>query len=101
MSIALEIDQDALARACERFGVTRLRVFGSSLSDRFDAESSDVDFLVDYEPDSERTFPAFFAFRDELERIVGRPVDLVDTRTLRNPYFRRSALASAQDVYAA
>jgi uncharacterized protein len=101
MSVVSALDGAALARACERYGVARLRVFGSAVTDRFDPEHSDVDFLVDYKPDAERTFQALFGLRDELERIVGRPVDLIDVRTVRNPYFARSAFASARDVYAA
>ena len=95
------LDRVPIARACERYGVARLRVFGSALTDRFDPERSDVDFLVDYTPEAERTFRALFALRAELEQIVGRPVDLLDARTIRNPYFARSVLDSAQDVYAA
>lgn len=95
------LDHDAIARACERYGVARLRIFGSALTDRFDPEHSDVDFLVDYRPEAERTFSALFALRDELEQIVGRPVDLLDVRTVRNPYFASAVFDSAQDVYAA
>lgn len=95
------LDPDAIAHACERYGVTRLQVFGSALTDRFDPERSDVDFLVEYGPGAERTFQALFALRDELEQIVGRPVDLVDARTMRNPYFASTVRGSAQDVYAA
>lgn len=101
MTAASLLDREAIARICERHGVVRLRVFGSALSDRFDPHHSDVDFLVDYRPDAERTFTALFALRDELERVVGRPVDLIDTRNVRNPYFARSVFDSAQDVYAA
>lgn len=95
------LDRAAIARACERFGVTRLRVFGSALTDRFDPVRSDVDFLVEFAPDAERTFQALFALRDELEGIVGHPVDLIDVRNVRNPYFARSAFDTARDVYAA
>lgn len=95
------LDSHAIARVCERYGVARLRVFGSALTGSFDPEHSDVDFLVDYKPDAERTFQALFGLRDELERIVGRPVDLVDVRNVRNPYFARSAFDAAQEVYAA
>ena len=99
MATAVLLDKDAIARACEQYGVARLRVFGSVLTERFDPARSDVDFLVEYKPDVERTFHALFALRDELQRIVGRPVDLIDVRNIRNPYFARSAYKSAEDVY--
>lgn len=95
------LDIDAITRACERFGVKRLRVFGSALSDRFDPDLSDVDFLVDFLPGNERLFADFFDLQAELERIVGRKVDLVDASAVRNPYFKASAFGHARDVYAA
>lgn len=101
MIAGVSLDPEEIARACQRFGVTRLSIFGSALTDRFDPEESDVDFLVEYSPGAERTFPALFALRTELEHIVGRPVDLVDVRTVRNPYFARTAFGSAEEVYAA
>lgn len=61
----------------------------------------DIDFLVEYKPEAERTFSAYFDLRGDLEEIVGRSVDLIDVRTMRNPYFASAALNSAQDVYAA
>ena len=101
MIAATLLDRTAIARACEKYGVARLRVFGSALTERFDPEHSDVDFLVDYKPEAERTFPALFALRDELTQIVGRPVDLLDVRTVRNPYIAGDIFATAEDVYAA
>ncbi|PZU44539.1 MAG: hypothetical protein DI566_12145 [Microbacterium sp.] len=95
------LDREAIARACERHGVARLRIFGSALTERFDPAKSDVDFLVDYKPEAERTFSALFELRGELEQIVGRPVDLLDVRTVRNPYFASAVFDSARDVYAA
>lgn len=101
MTARVLLDHEAIARVCERYGVARLRVFGSALTSRFDPEHSDVDFLVEYKPEAERTFPALFALGEELEQIIGRPVDLVDVRTVRNPYFASAVLSSAEDVYAA
>lgn len=95
------LDPTSIARACERYGVARLRIFGSALTPRFAPERSDVDFLVDYRPGAERTFRALFGLRDELERIVGRPVDIVDVQNVRNPYFARSAFNTAREVYEA
>ena len=95
------LDLDAIARACQRYGVDRLRIFGSVLTDRFDPEGSDLDFLVDFAPGSTNLFPDYFDLKFELERITGRPVDLVDASAVRNPYFKASALGSAQELYAA
>lgn len=95
------LDLEAITRACKRFGVERLRIFGSALTDRFDPEGSDIDFLVDFAPGNPNLFDDYFDLKFELERITGRPVDLVDASAVRNPYFRKSAFGSAQELYAA
>ncbi len=94
------LDLDAIASACKRHGVERLRIFGSALTDRFDPKSSDIDFLVDFVPGNTNLFHDYFGLKFELERITGRPVDLVDASTVRNPYFEASAFGSAQELYA-
>jgi predicted nucleotidyltransferase len=95
------LDVEAIRRACDRYGVERLRVFGSVLTDRFDPETSDVDFLVAFRPGRENVYHDYFDLKFELERIVGRAVDLVVERSVKNPFFRASAFANAQDIYAA
>lgn len=85
------LDLEAIRLACVRHGVTRLRVFGSATTEHFD-QASDVDFLVDFAPDNPNLFHDYFDLKFELERITGRPVDLVDASAVRNPYFRASAL---------
>lgn len=94
-------DLEAIRSACERHGVERLRIFGSALTNRFDPETSDVDFLVSFRPNRANPFHDYFELKFELERIVGRNVDLVTERSVRNPFFRASAFESARDVYAA
>lgn len=44
----------ALRRLCVQHRVERLDIFGSAARDDFDPESSDVDFLVQFEPVSLR-----------------------------------------------
>ncbi len=101
MISAALLDVEAIRRACEHHGVARLRIFGSALTDRFEPESSDVDFLVDFLPEREDMFDDYFDLKLELERIVGRGVDLVDAGSIRNPFFKKSALGNAQELYAA
>lgn len=101
MVTAVLLDTEAIAFVSERFGVRRLRVFGSALTDRFDVERSDVDFLVDFHPHREDRLDDYLGLKDALTEIVGRDVDLVVADAVRNPYFKKSAFGSAHDVYAA
>jgi len=101
VNTAVPLDPAAIARACERYGVVRLRVFGSVLTDRFDPISSDVDFLVDFAPGRGSLLHDQYGLKTELERVVGRPVDLIEASAVSNPYFAKTVFATAQDVYAA
>ena len=101
MISATLLDVEAIRRACERYGVARLRIFGSALTDRFEPDTSDVDFLVDFLAGREDMFNDYFDLKFELERILGRDVDLADAASIRNPFFKRSAVGSARDLYAA
>lgn len=67
-----------IATLCRQFGVLRLEVFGSAArGDDFDPDTSDADFLVEFEPNSKLPpLQQFFGFVDAPERLVGRRVDL-------------------------
>jgi predicted nucleotidyltransferase len=95
------VDRDAIARACQRFGVARLRLFGSGVTDRFDPERSDFDFLVDFQPQVTDLLGNYLGLTAALEQITGRKVDLVMTDAVENPYFAAEASRGAQVLYAA
>jgi predicted nucleotidyltransferase len=67
---------------CEEFGVRSLSIFGSVARDEA-ARDSDVDILVDYEPEAPRGYFRLFALRERLEDLLGVEVDLVTTGGLR------------------
>ncbi len=100
MTVPLVLDREAIAELCRRHGVSRLAVFGSAVSSTFDAERSDVDFLVEFAAAADG-FTAYFALKEDLETLLSRPVDLVMPGALENPYFAASVAATAEDLYAA
>lgn len=82
--------------------VRRLEVFGSATRDDFDPASSDIDFLVEFEPGTQRSaLDLYFGFKEELEALFARPVDLVMPAAIRNPYVRAEIDRARQLVYAA
>ena len=90
-----------IADLCRSYGVRQLDVFGSAVRADFDPARSDVDFLVDFAPDESRNrFRDYFAFRDALAHVLGRPVDLVMARALTNRYLEAAINAERQLVYA-
>lgn len=84
---------------CQRWKITEFAVFGSALRQDFN-ELSDIDLLVSFDGSAEITLLDLAQMQIELERLFGRPVDLVEKSALRNPYRRKEILKTAQVVYA-
>ncbi len=101
MHPAVEASRDEIADLCRVLGVRRLDVFGSAVGHDFDIERSDVDVLVEFAPEGAGGIRTYFALKDGLERILGRPVDVVSARAVRNPYFRARVMATREHLYAA
>ena len=94
-----QADLDAL---CRRYHVQQLDVFGSAADGTFDPQHSDIDFLVVFEPCSPSDhYERYFGLLESLEALFGRPVDLVEAKVMRNPYFMRRVNETRTPVYAA
>ncbi len=94
----LDVDAERLRTVCERYGVTRLDVFGSIA--RGDASfESDVDVLYVLAPEAQLGWD-IEDLADELGALFGRRVDLV-SRVALNERLRDAVLAEAQLLYAA
>ena len=99
---AVEARRTELADICRRFGVRRLDLFGSAASNRFQPSSSDLDFVVEFEP----THPApvddrYFELLWALEELFARRVDLLMASAITNPYLLKCIEASRELLYAA
>src|ERR1035438_8498906 len=87
----LTLDQDRLQDLCRRWKVSQLSLFGSALRDDF-REDSDLDFLVSFESNATWDLLQIGQMQDELERWLGRSIDLVELEGLRNPIRRKRIL---------
>jgi predicted nucleotidyltransferase len=88
----LESGELRVAQLCRDLSVRELRLFGSAATDKFDGARSDVDVVVDF-IDGDKPGIAdryMMTLAEGLEEIFRRPVDLVTTRSIRNPFFRRA-----------
>lgn len=93
---------EELAELCRRFHVKCLEIFGSAVTGTFRAESSDLDFIVDFGDEPLGPWAGrFLDFADALESLFGRHVDLIMPSSIRNPYFRQAVDASRQLLYEA
>jgi len=92
----------ALDELCQQFFVKRLELFGSAARGDDRLGESDLDFLVEFHPLAGGAYAdAYFGFLEALERLFGRPIDLVVASAIRNPYFRESVDQAKTLVYAA
>lgn len=95
----LEIPIEAVRALCRRYRVAELSLFGSARRAGF-RPNSDVDLLVEFEPDAEPTFLTLAGLQRELAEALHRKVDLVPKGGLK-PLIRDEVLASAEVLYAA
>jgi len=101
MTNLIHLHRDEVAALCQRAGARRLDAFGSAVRADFDPQTSDLDFLVEFDEVPPAAYAqAYFALKEGLESLFGRPVDLVTHSSLANPYFRERVTAERQTVYA-
>lgn len=95
----LTLDIEPVRALCRRYRVRELALFGSAVREDFSA-ASDVDVLVEFEPDAEVGFITLSRMQRELSAILHRRVDLVPKNGLK-PQIRESVLSSIEILYAA
>ena len=73
---------------------------GSAADGRFDLARSDFDFIVTFSAAVQPSIARHFVgLADDLERLLGRRVDLLTNQPIRNPYLRKAIEASRRDFY--
>ena len=82
MNVRIDIPEDKIVEFCQRHHIRRMALFGSVLRDDFTPES-DVDVLVDFEPDQTPGLE-FITMQNELSEILGRRVDLYTFKGVEN-----------------
>ena len=101
MTAQIEIPTDVVADFCQRNKIRRLALFGSVLREDFTPES-DVDVLVEFEPDARVGYFALGKMETELEDILGRKADIYTYGGVKNSpnwLLREEIFGSAEAVY--
>lgn len=101
MNAIIESHRREIVYLCRKHQVNELYLFGSALRADF-ATESDIDFLVVF--DREKTtngFHQYFDFKEKLEALLDRPVDLVCYGSIRNPFFKEEIEETKRMIYAA
>ncbi|MFO7844463.1 MAG: nucleotidyltransferase domain-containing protein [Bacteroidales bacterium] len=90
---------DALIRICKKYKVDELYVFGSILTQSFNKQS-DIDFLVKFgDVDLYDYFDNYIDFKESLEDLFKRIVDILEVQTLKNPILKRSIDRNKVKIY--
>ena len=95
--VNLKIPKKKIAEFCKKNHIKKLSLFGSSLREDFRTDS-DVDILVEFEPDAHVGLIKFAGLELELSEILGRKVDL-NTPGFISKYYREEVLAEAEVHY--
>jgi len=88
-----------LKRLCTMYNVEKMYLFGSILNSNFN-EESDIDLLVKFKSiELSKYFDNYIDFKENLEKLFGREVDLVEEQTLKNPILINSINKSKELIY--
>jgi predicted nucleotidyltransferase len=98
MDFLPEIDRARLEALCREYQVKRLAVFGSYLRNE-QTPTSDLDLLVEFEPDASPGLFKFVSLERELGLVFDKKVDL-NTAGFLNKAFRATVVEHAQTFYA-
>ena len=92
-------NQAKLNELCENHKVKELFLFGSILNEKFTPES-DVDFLIQFEGvDLVNYFDNYMDFKENVEKLLNRKIDLVENQAIKNPIFRKVVDNQKQLIY--
>jgi predicted nucleotidyltransferase len=97
MNTQVVLSNEEIQKFCQRHRIRKLSLFGSFLRDDFRPDS-DIDILVEFEPEAHVTLFEMGAAQVELSEILNREVDL-KTAGFLSPYFQQDVIRQAQIVY--
>lgn len=98
----IRLSERRIAAFCNHWGLKDFALFGSVLREDFGPDS-DIEVLVRFAPNSSHSLFDLVRMENELSRMVGRKVDLVEREAIeesRNYLRRRAILESARTIYA-
>ena len=84
---------------CASHGVKTLFAFGSVSTDHFSKES-DIDLIVEFSPMGTSDYANnYFALKFSLEKLLQHPIDLLESQSIRNPFFKKYIESQMRQIY--
>lgn len=99
MELPIAVDREQIAAFCRTHHIVKFAFFGSILTERFGPDS-DVDVLVEFDPENGPTLFDIVRMEDELSQMLGRKADIRTPLDLSR-YFRDEVVRTALVQYAA
>lgn len=97
--LKMENHIEKLNTLCTMYNVEKMYLFGSATNSNFD-DKSDIDLLVKFKPiELAQYFDNYMNFKENLESLFGRDVDLLEEQTLKNPILIKSINRSKELIY--
>lgn len=90
-----EVHRPEIIKLCKNHNVKSLYALGSVLTENFN-QQSDIDLIVDFE---NMDVDNYYDFKFSLQDILKRPVDLLEEKAIKNPYFKNSIAQQRQLLY--
>lgn len=99
MSSILDKNMNHINSLCSKHNVNKLFAFGSVLTENFN-ENSDIDLIVEFDPIELAEYADnYYDFKFSLETILQKPIDLLEEKAIKNPYFRQVVNQQRQLIY--
>ena len=99
MPLQITVPYEKIEAFCRKWKIKEFAIFGSAVTDEFRPDS-DVDVLVVFHNDAQWSLFDLYKAETELKDIFGRSVDLVQKKSIRNPFRRRHILDHCEVLYA-
>ncbi len=100
MNANIELPMGKIRDFCQKWKIREFSLFGSVLRDDFRPDS-DIDVLVSFADDADRSLFDRMDMVEELSAIFSRAVDLAIEKNLKNPFRRKGILNARKRIYAA
>lgn len=86
----IETYRNQIQKLCENHKVRTLYSFGSVNTTKF-TKDSDVDLVVEFKIEDPIEYTDnYFDLKFELEKILNRQIDLLESKAIRNPFLKES-----------